>query len=149
MKPVALRIPSRLMLLSFAAACALHLDRTPAWCTVTAACGILWHWLHVTGRLALPGRWLRYVLTAVLLGGVLMSFGTLNGLAAGSTLLMAMGGVKLLETRAQRDAVVVTTVALILVLAAGLDRQQLLRLPLYLAGVMGGSMPMPIYKNGL
>lgn len=133
MKPVALRIPSRLMLLSFAAACALHLDRAPAWCTVTAACGILWHWLHVTGRLALPGRWLRYVLTAVLLGGVLMSFGTLNGLAAGSTLLMAMGGVKLLETRAQRDAVVVTTVALILVLAAGLDRQQLLRLPLYLA----------------
>ncbi len=124
---------TRLMLLSFAAASLLHADRAPLWCSITAACGVLWHWLHANGRFALPGRAIRLVLTLLLIGGVMASFGTLNGLAAGSTLLMAMGGVKLLEARAPRDAVVVTTVALILVLAAALDRQALLRLPLYLA----------------
>lgn len=133
MNPLIARKPARLMLCAFAAACLLHADRAPAWCTVTVGCSLLWHWLHLDGRLALPGRWVRHVLTAILLGAVILSFGTLNGLSAGSALLMAMGGAKLLETRTARDAVVVTTVALILVLAAGLDRQGLLRLPLYLA----------------
>lgn len=126
------RIPSRLVLLAFGAASALHADRAPLWCTLAVGCNLLWYWLHVTGRIALPGRWGRYLLTAILLAAVLLSFGTVNGLAAGSALLMVMGGVKLLETRSHRDAVVVTTTALILVLAAGLDRQSLLRLPLYL-----------------
>lgn len=124
---------ARLMLLAFAASCLLHVDRAPAWCTAMAAGGLLWQWLSQSGRLRLPGRWTRYLLAAALLAGVLMNFGTVNGLAAGSALLMVMGGMKLLETRTRRDAVVVTTVALILVLAAGLDRQELGRLPLYLA----------------
>jgi transglutaminase-like putative cysteine protease len=124
---------ARLMLFSFAGACLLHVDRTPAWCTATAGCGLLWYWVHLMGRLALPPRWLRYLLTFILLGAVILAFGTLNGIRAGSALLMVMGSAKLLETRTARDAVVVTTVALILVLAAGLDRQSLLRLPLYLA----------------
>lgn len=127
------RTPPRLLLLTFAAACALQVDRAPAWCSVAAGAALLWYWLHQAGRLALPARGPRYLLTAVLLGGVMLSFGTLNGLAAGTALLMVMGGLKLLETRAPRDAVVVATVALILVLAAGLDRQELPRLPLYLA----------------
>jgi hypothetical protein len=125
------RIPAQMMLLGFAAACLLHADRAPPWCVAAAAAAILWHLLHFTGRLALPGRWARYGLIALLLAGVLMSFGTLNGLAAGVALLMTMGGLKLLEVRGPRDAVVITTVALILVLAAGLDRQDLWRVPLY------------------
>jgi len=125
------RIPAQMMLLSFAAASLLHADRAPPWCVAAAAAAIVWHLLHFTGRLALPGRWARYGLIALLLAGVLMSFGTLNGLAAGVALLMTMGGLKLLEVRGPRDAVVVTTVALILVLAAGLDRQDLWRVPLY------------------
>jgi transglutaminase-like putative cysteine protease len=122
-----------MMLLAFAAACALHVDRAPLWCSATAAAAVLWHGLYQSGRLALPSRWTRYGLAAVLLGGVLLNFGTVNGLAAGSALLMVMVGMKLLETRNRRDAVVVTTTALILLLAAGLDRQDLSRLPLYLA----------------
>lgn len=126
---------TRLMLLSFAMACLLHADRAPLWATVAAASGLGWHWLHAKGRLELPRRPVRLVLTALLLAGVINSFGTLNGLAAGSTLLIAMGSVKLLETRGARDMVVVATVALILVLAAALDRQSLSRMPLYLATV--------------
>lgn len=133
MNPALPRTATLLMLLAFAAGCLLQLGRAPSWCLAVAACGLLWHWLHCTGRLPLPGRWPRMLLTVMLLAAILMSFGTINGLSAGSALLITMGGLKLLETRQPRDAVVVTTVALILVLAAGLDRQDLGRLPLYLA----------------
>jgi transglutaminase-like putative cysteine protease len=56
----------------------------------------------------------------------------LNGLPAGTVLLVVMGGIKLLETRNRRDRYIVIGAALFLLLAACLDRQALLRLPLYL-----------------
>jgi hypothetical protein len=67
------RIPARLVLLAFGAASALHADRAPLWCTLAVGCNLLWYWLHVTGRVALPGRWGRYLLTAILLVLVLGS----------------------------------------------------------------------------
>ena len=68
----------------------------------------------------------------VLTASTLATFRTLNGLAAGSALLMAMGAAKTLETRQRRDAQVLVLTSLVLLLAACLDRQGLLRLPLYL-----------------
>lgn len=121
--------PARLMLLAFGAACLLHVDRAPPWCTAVAAINILACWRGDLRRL--PG-WLRLPLTLTVVAFVLLTFGTLNGVAAGSALLMGMGALKLLETRTHRDGVVVTVVALILVLSAGLDRQDLWRLPLFL-----------------
>jgi transglutaminase-like putative cysteine protease len=76
---------------------------------------------------------LRIILTLALFAGVSVSFRSLGGLAGGTALLLVMGAAKLLETRTRRDAAAVATVALVLVLAACLDRQSLLRLPLYLA----------------
>lgn len=122
----------RLLLVAFAAAVLLHADRAPVWCTVTAAAAMLWRWVHQRGGLPLPGRFLRAGLTLLLLGGVLVTFRSLGGLAAGSALLMVMGAAKLLETRGARDALVVVLVSITLVLAAALDRQSLLRVPLYL-----------------
>lgn len=121
--------PARLMLLAFAAACLLHVDRAPPWCTAVAAINILACWRGDLRRLP---AWLRVPLTVAVVVFVLLTFGTLNGVAAGSALLMGMGALKLLETRTHRDGVVVTVVALILVLSAGLDRQELWRLPLFL-----------------
>lgn len=121
--------PARLMLLAFGAACLLHVDRAPPWCTAVATINILACWRGDLRRL--PG-WLRLPLTVTVVVFVLLTFGTLNGVAAGSALLMGMGALKLLETRTHRDGVVVTVVALILVLSAGLDRQDLWRLPLFL-----------------
>ncbi|HTQ36009.1 MAG TPA: DUF3488 and transglutaminase-like domain-containing protein, partial [Steroidobacteraceae bacterium] len=103
------------------------------WCTMVAAMALLWRWLHSRGRIALPGRPLRIGITMLLLAAVLVSFRNIGGLAVGSALLVVMGAAKLLETRAARDAVVVATVVLVLVLAAALDRQGLARVPLYLA----------------
>jgi transglutaminase-like putative cysteine protease len=122
--------PSRLMLLALGAACLLHVDRTPPWCILIVALNIFAYWRGDARRLP---NWLRYPLTVVVMAAVLFSFGTLNGVSAGSALLMNMGGLKLIETRTHRDGVVVTVVALILVLSAGLDRQEMWRLPLYLA----------------
>ena len=62
---------------------------------------------------------------------VLARFHTLNGLAAGTTLLLLMAALKLLETRGTRDQLVLIGAGLFLLLAACLDRQDLPRAPLY------------------
>lgn len=125
------RLPMLLLLGAFAASCLLHADRAPPWCTAVAVAAVLWRWLHFRGRLALPNRFLLAGISLLLLCAVLASFRTLNGVAAGTALLVVMGAAKLLESRNARDAVVVTTVSLVLTLAAALDRQGLGRLPLY------------------
>lgn len=124
-------LPTRLLLAAFGTGCLLHADSAPLWCTAVAAAALLWRWLHYRGRIALPNRMLRIGITLVLVLAVALSFRTLNGLAAGSALLVVMGAAKLLETRSPGDAVVVAIVALVLVLAAALDRQGLARLPMY------------------
>ena len=62
---------------------------------------------------------------------VLARFHTLNGLAAGTALLMLMAALKLLETRNTRDELVLVGAGFFLLLAACLDRQDLARAPLY------------------
>jgi transglutaminase-like putative cysteine protease len=126
------RIPTQLLLAAYLAGSALHMDMLPVWCTATAAAAVLWRWLHMRGKLPLPHPAVRILLAMMLLAAVLATFRTIGGVTAGGALLIAMGAAKLLETRTARDAVVVATVALILVLAAGLDRQALARLPFYL-----------------
>ena len=64
------------------------------------------------------------------------SFRTLNGLAAGTALLVVMGALKLLEARSRRDDAIVVAVALFLLLAAALAGQALWRAPLYLLVVV-------------
>jgi protein-glutamine gamma-glutamyltransferase len=126
------RIPTLLLLAAYAAGCALHMDMLPVWCTAVAAAAVLWRWQHLRIGLPLPHPAVRVTLALLLLAAVLGSFRTIGGVTAGGALLIAMGAAKLLETRTPRDAVVVATVALILLLAAGLDRQALTRLPAYL-----------------
>ncbi|MET0282652.1 MAG: DUF3488 and transglutaminase-like domain-containing protein [Steroidobacteraceae bacterium] len=126
------RIPTLLMLCAYTASCMLHVDMLPLWCSGAAAAAVLWRWLHLRGRAPLPHSTVRILLTLLLLAAVLASFRTIGGVTAGGALLMVMGAAKLLETRSARDAVVIATVALILVLAAALDRQSLTRLPAYL-----------------
>jgi transglutaminase-like putative cysteine protease len=133
MNVVIARLPMRMLLAAFGAGCLLHVDRVPAWCTAVAAAALLWRWLAFHGRVALPGKALRIGIAMLLVFAVLVTFRTIGGLAAGSALLVVLGAAKLLETRGQRDAVVLATVSLILVLAAALDRQDLARLPLYVA----------------
>ena len=121
-----------LVLAAYVAGVLLHADRVPLWCLATAVIAVAWHTLHVFGRLRLPGTTLRVMIAASLCAATLASFRTFQGLGAGSALLLVMGAAKLLEVRQRRDALVVTLVSLVLLLAACLDRQSLSRVPLYL-----------------
>ncbi len=120
-----------LVLGAFAASVLLHADRVPVWCVAAAGIALAWHSLFLLGRLRLPGTALRLLIAATLCAATLASFRTLQGLSAGSALLLVMGAAKLLEIRRRRDAMVMTFVSLVLLLAACLDRQSLARMPLY------------------
>lgn len=123
---------------AFAAGTLLNADRVPPWVPVAALALVgwrLWAAWRPARSLRLPGTPIRTLLACVLVLGVLGGFHTLNGLSAGTALLTLMGASKLLETRSQRDELIVVGVALFLLLAAVLDRQDLLRAPLYLAQV--------------
>jgi protein-glutamine gamma-glutamyltransferase len=113
----------------------LHADRVPLWVTAIAFALIAWRVGAVTGFVRLPGKLFRALIAFALVGGVLARFHTLNGLNPGTALLVMMAAVKLLETFTRRDQYVVLGGTLFLLLAACLDRQGLLRAPLYLLEV--------------
>jgi hypothetical protein len=87
------------------------------------------------------------VVTAVLVIAVAISFQTLNGLAAGTALLLVMGALKLVEARLRRDDGIVVGVALFLLLAAALAAQSLVNVPLYLLVVWGACAAIAIIAD--
>lgn len=101
------------------------------WCLPLLVIASAWHTRAVMRADTLPGRGARVGLTLIITCGVLLSYRTLNGLAAGATLLAAMSAAKLFEARTVRDWQVLNGATLFLLLAACLDRQQLWRLPIY------------------
>lgn len=116
----------------------LNADRVPGWVPAAALLLAAWRvWVawRPAQALRLPGTLTRSLLAAVMVAAVLARFHTLNGLSAGTALLILMGASKLLETSVRRDALIVVAVALFLLLAAVLDRQNLVRAPLYLGQV--------------
>jgi transglutaminase-like putative cysteine protease len=115
----------------FAGGVLLHADRVPPWAAAVALALIAWRLLTAYRGGGYPGVVARAVLAFTLVMIVLVRFHTLNGLAAGTTLLLLMAGLKLLETRAARDEFVMVAAGLFLLLAACLDRQELARAPLY------------------
>jgi protein-glutamine gamma-glutamyltransferase len=117
---------------AFVTGALLNVDRVPVWTPIVALIFVIWRLMGAARSLRLPGTFARSMLALVLVGGVVVRFHTLNGLSAGTALLLLMGGVKLLETRTQRDQFIVVGAAVILLLAACLDRQSIVRAPLYL-----------------
>jgi transglutaminase-like putative cysteine protease len=80
-------------------------------------------------RWQLPPKWLRAVLAFVALLAVLLDYRTLNGIDAGTALLIVMAGMKLLETKTVRDLTVIVFLSYFALFAAFLYNQSLLRLP--------------------
>jgi transglutaminase-like putative cysteine protease len=118
---------------AFAAGVLLNVDRVPYWVPIAALLLVAWRSLTAASRsVRLPGVFIRTLLALLLVAGVVLRFHTLNGLSAGTALLILMGSVKLLETRAQRDQFIVVAAGVFLLLAACLDRQGLVHAPFYL-----------------
>jgi transglutaminase-like putative cysteine protease len=138
--------------LLFAGSLALIVANAPLWCTLLALACVGWRLAIVAGRLRqLPATpLLRYVfaaITALCVLAVLLNFQTLNGLAAGTALLVLMGALKLAESRTRRDDAIVVAVALFMLLAAALADQSLWRLPLYLLFAWGACAAMALIAH--
>ena len=117
---------------AFAGGLLLNIDHLPVWVSAAALVLIVWRLAATVARVPVPGMIARTVLAAAVVVAVLTRFHTLNGLAAGTALLVLMAALKLLETFRRRDRLVLVGAGLFLLLAACLDRESLARAPLYL-----------------
>ena len=119
--------PERLVWLIVAMALVLapHAARVPAW--VMAGFGLFAACRFVALRRGvIPARWMVALLTLVMLPGVYLSYGTLLGRSSGVALLTILAGMKLLETRALRDAYIVIFLGYFLVITNFLFSQSIL-----------------------
>ena len=99
---------------AFAGGVLLHLDRVPPWASVASFALIFWGRLAAARRhVWLPGALARALLALGMAAVALARFHTLNGLAAGTTLLLLMAALKLLETRNPRDELVLVGAGLL------------------------------------
>ena len=121
---------------AFVAGALLNVDRIPLWATAVLIACAAWQLSVAAHKLPALPKPAQLILTFVLVTCVVATFHTLNGLPAGTVLLVVMGSIKLLETRGRRDRYIVIGAALFLLLAACLDRQALVRLPLYLGDAL-------------
>jgi transglutaminase-like putative cysteine protease len=94
-----------------------HLPRIPAWVTLLTIICMGWRLAAAAQGWAEPMRALRLVIAAIAFGGVVVSYGTINGVEAGSALLIVMMNMKLLETWRRRDFQVLMFISYFLVLA--------------------------------
>jgi len=127
----------------------LHADRAPLWVSVVTCALIAWRLLAHAYPVRLPGKILKTLIAFALVGAVFLHFHTLNGLNAGTLLLLLMSAIKLLETRQRRDQYIVIGGSLFLLLAACLERQGLLRAPLYMLQVWLCCGALAIVAGGL
>jgi len=124
------------VLIALAVAVAAHVTSLPPWITLLLVATGAWRWTACRRSWPLPPRWLRATVAVAATVAVLASYRTLNGIEAGTSFLVLMAGVKLLETRNSRDLTVVVFICYFLLYAALLRDQQLRQLPWLLAGVL-------------
>jgi transglutaminase-like putative cysteine protease len=104
-----------------ALALAAHLGSLPVWVLVAvAASGGLRVLFAYRGR-GIPPAAVRLAVAALAVAVLFLQFRTFNGLSAGTSLLALMTGLKLLETRAQRDFYIITLSVYFLSLSALLE----------------------------
>jgi transglutaminase-like putative cysteine protease len=154
---VVLNIPyearARLLVITvFFAAMLIVAGEVPYWTGLVAAVCAVGRFFITLGSFPPPRprkgmRFLFGAITALLVGGVLVNFRTLNGLAAGTALLVVMGALKLVESRGRRDDGIVIGVSLFMLLAAALADQSLSRLPLYLLVIWGACAAMMLVAH--
>ena len=99
-------------------AVALHMSRLPLWISALFVCFVLWRTVLLRINKPVPGKWIRLVLTMVTLAAILFQYQTVFGRSAGSALLIAFSGLKILETSDLRDAMFSNMLILIIVLSA-------------------------------
>lgn len=111
---------------AFVMVAAPHVPRLPWWLTLLALTLVGWRLYVTRNTLPLPHRLLLVIVVLGSTAGVYLHFGTLFGRDAGVALLVAMIPLKLLETRNQRDALLVVFLTYFVVITSFLYSQTLL-----------------------
>lgn len=83
-----------------------HATRLPLWIVMLVCALGLWRLYLGHAQLALPRKWLLFLVVAAATAGIIIDYRTLFGRDAGVALLIVMMGLKLLETRTRRDCTV-------------------------------------------
>ncbi|GFE90920.1 transglutaminase TgpA family protein [Steroidobacter agaridevorans] len=112
-----------------ALAVAPHFDHIALWTMLIAALAAAFRMTAEIKRWPLPSRAVCTGIAFASLLGVLAGYRTLNGIDAGTSLLIVMAGMKLLETRTVRDLTVVVFLSYFALFAAFLYNQNMLLLP--------------------
>lgn len=94
-----------------------------------------WRLLAEQRRWSLPSGWLRIPLTLIGFIAVIWTYRRISGVEAGTALLLAMVGLKLLETRAERDQAIVALICFFLLFAAFLREQAIWSVGILLLGM--------------
>jgi len=102
-----------------------HVARIPAWISAVFVLSAGWRVAAALGRARPPGRALRFALSVAVVAGVGATFGTVLGRNAGVALLVALAGMKVLETRTLRDAFVLLFLGYFLVVTNFLYSQSI------------------------
>lgn len=108
-----------------------HWVALPVWIPVLLGLCVVWRLAAKVLRWPLPNRLLRLTLAFAAFVGVLARFNTINGVAAGSALLVLMVALKFLEAHTHRDQIVLMIISYFLVFA-GLLYERSVLMGLYL-----------------
>lgn len=106
-----------------------HIPHIALWTLIIAGIATALRMTIEIKRWPLPPKWVRALVAVAALLGVAASYRTLNGIDAGTALLVVMAGMKLLETNSIRDLTVVVFLSYFALFAAFLYNQHLLLLP--------------------
>ncbi len=119
-------------------AAAPHFGHVAIWTMLIAAVATALRMTIEIKRWSLPPKAVSTGFAFAALIGVLASYRTLNGIDAGTSLLIVMAGMKLLETRTTRDLTVVVFLSYFALFAAFLYNQNMMLLPymLFTAGLL-------------
>jgi len=112
-----------------------HLPRMPAWVSLLTLACIGWRMLAAVRGWKAPWQLLRLLMAVGGFIAVVATYGTVNGIEAGSALLVVMMDMKLLETWRRRDYQVLIFISYFLIMAQLLYEPSMWTLPFMIVAV--------------
>lgn len=112
-----------------------HIPRLPVWIPIAFAALLGRRYLMTRNGLTLPSAWIQIALALLILLGLSLSYGRLFGRDASIALLILLCGLKLLEMKSQRDALLLCFLSYFLIITHFLYSQSI-PTALYMSGVM-------------
>jgi len=100
-----------------------HWSTLPAWIPVLLCAAVMWRFAVNLYAWPMVPRAIRLALALATFFAVLSQYRTLNGVAAGSSLLVVMVALKFLESRSQRDELVLVMISYFLMFASMLTER--------------------------